>query len=239
MSWLFSRVLVEGFSAAGSWDGGLSAPSNGSPTPQVYSSPDKTTACLSLSRFGMTCRPLTESRGAELLTLYRAAFPVRTSAPLARAKASKAHAQECGERWPASLARYDRGTSSWRTAQLSLLGDLAAFSATWPRSGLMLGGTCWELPTLAPAIGESESGFVPTVLTSEAIGPGLHGNGSHTFRTWFRANSTERRLPLHGEIMMLWPEGWANLGASLATDKFQQWQQQHGACLVGHERQAA
>jgi hypothetical protein len=28
--------------------------------------------------------------------------------------------------------------------------------------------------------------------------------------------------------MMLWPEGWANLGMPLATDKFQQWRQQHG-----------
>jgi hypothetical protein len=28
--------------------------------------------------------------------------------------------------------------------------------------------------------------------------------------------------------MMLWPEGWANLGMPLATDKFRQWLQQHG-----------
>jgi site-specific DNA-cytosine methylase len=33
-----------------------------------------------LSRFGMTFKPLTESRGEELLTLYLAGFPAKTSA---------------------------------------------------------------------------------------------------------------------------------------------------------------
>lgn len=228
MSWLFSRALVEAFSAASCLDGVPSAPSNGSPTPQAYLPPDKTTATWSLSRFGMTCGPLTADRGAALLTWYLAAFPARTSAPQAREQASTASAAACGEQWPASLTRFDPTTCSWRTAQFSLLEGLAVYSATWPRWGLMRAGECWELPTLAPAIEENESGYVPTVLTSEATGPGLHGNGSHNFRTWFRANSTEKRSPLHGEIMMLWPEGWANLGVPLATDKFQQWQRQHG-----------
>jgi len=39
---------------------------------------------------------LMESRGAELLTLYLAAFPVRTSAAQERALESKEADQECG-----------------------------------------------------------------------------------------------------------------------------------------------
>jgi hypothetical protein len=228
MSWLFSQALVEAFSAATCSDGEPSAPSSLSPTPQAFSWPGKTTACSLLSRYGMTCAPLTENRGPDVLMWCLEASLARTSAPQARAVASKANAPASGEKWPESWLKFDPSMCSWKTAQLSLLGDSAPFSGTWPRSGLMRDGMCWELPTSAPAIGESESGFVPTVLTSEATGPGLHGNGSHNFRTWFRENSTERRSPLHGEIMMLWPEGWANLGMPLATDKFQQWRQQHG-----------
>ena len=80
MNWLFSQAL-----AAASWGGTfsageLSAPSNGSPTPQAYLSPDRTTAFSRLSRFGMTFAPLTDDRGADLLTSYRAGFRARTSA---------------------------------------------------------------------------------------------------------------------------------------------------------------
>jgi hypothetical protein len=242
MSWMISRAMleayenslssperVEAFSEANCSDGEPCAPLNGSPMPQAYLPPDRTTATWSLSRYGMTCGPLTEDRGAALLTWYREVFLARTLARREKAPALKAAAPGTGEKWPASLAKYDPARCGWKTAQLSLLEGSEQFLVTWPRSGLMRNGTCWELPTLAPAIGESESGFVPTVLTSEATGPGLHGNGSHNFRTWFRENSTERRSPLHGEIMMLWPEGWANLGAPLETAKFQQWLQQHGA----------
>jgi hypothetical protein len=96
----------------------------------------------------------------------------------------------------------------------------------------MRNGECWALDTPAHATDAIESGFVPTILTSEATGPGLHGNGSHNFRTWFRENSTERRSPRHGEIMMLWPEGWVNAGEPLAMDKFRQWLRLHGSLLA-------
>ena len=78
MSWLFSRALVEAFLPATSSDGEQSAPLSGSPTPQAYCAPDRTTVFSRLSRFGMTFKPLTEDRGEALLMSYRAAFPVRT-----------------------------------------------------------------------------------------------------------------------------------------------------------------
>ena len=80
MSWLFSRALVEAFSEENFWDGEPSAPLNGNPIPQAYCAPDKMTGFSRLSRFGMTFKPLTESRGEELLTLYLAGFPVKTLA---------------------------------------------------------------------------------------------------------------------------------------------------------------
>ena len=80
MSWLFSQALVEAYLEDTSSDGEPSAPLNGNPIPQAYCAPDKMTGFSRLSRFGMTFKPLTESRGKELLTLYLAGFPARTSA---------------------------------------------------------------------------------------------------------------------------------------------------------------
>ena len=82
MSWLFSRVLVEEFLEVISSVGEPSARSNGNPIPQAYCAPDKMTGFFRLSRFGMTYAPLTANRGEELLTLYLAGFPARTSVPL-------------------------------------------------------------------------------------------------------------------------------------------------------------
>jgi DNA (cytosine-5)-methyltransferase 1 len=82
MSWLFSQALVEEFSEAICLDGEQSVQSSGSNTPQAYCAPDKMTGFSRLSRFGMTFKPLTETRGEELLTLYRAGFPAKTYLPL-------------------------------------------------------------------------------------------------------------------------------------------------------------
>lgn len=79
MSWLFSRVLVEEYLGENSLDGEPCVPLNGNLTPQVYLPSDKTTRFWSLSRYGMTCKPLTEPRGEELLMLFRAAFRAKTS----------------------------------------------------------------------------------------------------------------------------------------------------------------
>ena len=78
MSWLFSRVLVEEYLGENSLDGERCALSSGNPTPQVFLPPDKTTRFWNLSRYGMTCKPLTEPRGEELLTLFRAGFHAKT-----------------------------------------------------------------------------------------------------------------------------------------------------------------
>ena len=80
MSWLFSRALVEEFSAGICSAGEPSAPSNGSHTQQAFLSHGKTTGFSRLSPFGMTCRPLTDSLGEAVLTSYLAAFPARTFA---------------------------------------------------------------------------------------------------------------------------------------------------------------
>ena len=91
MTWLISQALmtayenshclpepVEAFSEANCLDGEQFVQLNGESTPQAYCAPDKMKGFSRLSRFGMTFKPLTANLGAELLTWYLAAFPVRT-----------------------------------------------------------------------------------------------------------------------------------------------------------------
>ena len=78
MSWLFSQALVEEYSEGISLDGEQSVLSSGNNIQQAYCAPDKMTEFSRLSRFGMMFKPLTESRGEELLMLFRADFPVKT-----------------------------------------------------------------------------------------------------------------------------------------------------------------
>ena len=80
MSWLFSRVLVEGYSEESSSGGAPFAPSSGTSTPQAYLYSDKTTDTWNPSRFGVTFAPLTVDHGRAVLTSFLEAFPVRTSA---------------------------------------------------------------------------------------------------------------------------------------------------------------
>jgi len=169
MSWLFSQALVAAFLPESCSAGEPSAPSNGSHTQPAYLPPDRMTAFLRLSRFGMTFKPLTADRGAELLMSYLAAFRARTSALPERAQASQASAAECGDTWRGSLARFDPDTSLWKTVQHSLLEDSRSFSVTWPRSGMTVDGQCWELPTLGRRTCATDAGLWQTPVADDSV----------------------------------------------------------------------
>jgi len=162
MSWLFSQALVEEYLAANSLDGEQSAPLNGKPIQQAYCAPDKMMDFSRLSRFGMMFKPLTDILGEELSMSSVVAFHVRTLVPQEKAQELMENDQECGEKWLASFVKYDPDTSSWRTHQCSLLGDLDEFLETWPQWGLMRDGECWEQRTLEQTIRGTESGLLPT-----------------------------------------------------------------------------
>ena len=166
MSWLFSQALVEEYLAANSLDGEQSAPLNGKPTQQAYCAPDKMTAFSRLSRFGMTFKPLPESRGEELSMSSVVAFHVKTLVPQEKAQELTENGQECGEKWRGSFVKYDHDLSLWKTHQCSLLGDLDEFLETWPQWGLMRDGECWEQRTLERRIRGTESGLSPNGVDS-------------------------------------------------------------------------
>lgn len=199
MSWLFSRALVAEYSRAICSDGALSVLSSAMPTPQAFCAPDKTTDFSRPSRFGMTFAPLTESLGADVLTLFLAAFPVRTSASPGPAKDLTASARVSGAKWRASFAKFDRDTHSWKTAQCSLLADSGECSPTWPRSGSMRDGVCSERPMLALRTNATGSGLLPTLTCGgggQTLPPG-------TTRTGMTPDGKKRTVSLQQALCML------------------------------------
>ena len=236
MSWLFSRALVEEYSAAICLDGDQSAQSNSIPTPQAFLPSDRMMDFSRPSRFGMTFGPLTDTLGADVLTWFLEGFPAKTSAQQARVAELTAPALGSGGKWPESLARFSPDSSLWKTAQCSLFGDLDESLETWPKWGLMLDGECWELPTLARPISENEFGFWPTPTAVTATGgAALCKWGGSGARAKLRTMVTEKELngPLNPQWvswLMGWPLGWSSL-LPLETDRFQQWQRQHSECF--------
>jgi hypothetical protein len=135
------------------------------PTAQPFWRNAKPMDACQFSRFGLTLQVLTPARGEALLTWFRAGFLVRTSVSPARATDSTVSDPASGVKWLASFARWNPDTSLWKTAQCSLLEEFTEFSLTWPSSGTMLNGECWERPTLERHISDAEYGFLPTPVT--------------------------------------------------------------------------
>ena len=169
MSFIYSQALVEASSPGKCSDTGLSVLSSGTPTPNLCLWHDKTTDVSRHSRYGMTCKPLTDDLGAELLTSWLAGFPVKTYPQPEKAQESTESAAECGRTWRGWLAKYDPSSSSWKTAQCSFIEDLGESLATFPRSGMTRGGLLWELPMLVHRTSVTGSGYLlPTPVSIDA-----------------------------------------------------------------------
>lgn len=156
------------------------------------------------------------------LNLSVAASPARTSVLLAMEQASKGNAADYGKSSHASLASYDPNTSSWKTSQLCLDGDLAEFSEIWPQAGTMRSGIASQRDSISD-IAESEFGLWPTMCSRD------WRSGATPTRTQFmkRVSSRGNDLPAFlrvliphksgkidpswGEAYMGYPEGWTEL----------------------------
>src|SRR3990172_1182475 len=165
MSFHFSAALVAAYSEACCSDGAQSAPLSTSPTPSLYSSSDRMMAFCRRSRSGMTCEPLMADLGAALLTWYPAVFHANHSA-LPESKTLTPMNGTSGLKQSASLAKYDRTSRSWRTSQHCLAltaqtdeNTLDEYSETWPKSGTMRSGQCWERTIAELRTDESEWGY--------------------------------------------------------------------------------
>jgi len=200
MSWLYSQVLVEEYLAANSLDGEQSVQSNGSHIQQAYCAPDKMMGFSRLSRFGMTFKPLMADHGEALLMSYLEDFRAKTSVQQEKAQELMVKDQECGEKWRASFVKFDHDSSSWKTHQCSLLGDLDEFSETWPQWGLMRNGECWEQRMLEQTIRGTESGLSEKLPTPQST----DYRSKPTSKSWKAKGGVNFSLS-NPEIQAKWP----------------------------------
>jgi len=114
--------------------------------------------------FGLMCEPSTASLGVE-----------RFLSSLEDSHVN--HIQQQGNNWPikiqeicgptspASLARLDHTSSSWKTCQMSLSGHYPEYSKTFPKWGMMRSGVLWQLPKLAHPTNAQDGSSLPTPTT--------------------------------------------------------------------------
>ena len=189
MSFIYSRALVEAFLEDNSSGIHASVPSSGSPSPKPFLWHGKTIKPSRLSRFGIMCKPLTASRGKELLTWWRADFLAKTYQSPAKEKGFLANDLECGLKCSELFAKYNPDTASLKTVQCSLPGVSTGSSLTLPEQGSMRGGLCYRHETLVPRILGNVCGFSHLTPTASegAFGKTLSGGIYH--------------LTIHGKVV--------------------------------------
>ena len=103
-----------------------------------------------------------------------------------------------GQRLTVGFAVFDRASSSWKTSQGSLFADLSASQRPWPKRGILLHGTAFELPKRelrTVASGSSWSEFYPTPSavsygSSQNEGQVPHdrpSRGTPSLKTWAKS----------------------------------------------------
>lgn len=146
---------------------------------------------------------------------------VRTSVSLAVEVVLLESEAGCGGITPGSLARYDPGSSSWRTSQLCLVEGWEQFSGTWPRSGMMRNGTAYPLPTLVPDNFGIEFGLWPTPNATAFKGGrqsprrGVKNPERNNWQDWCSLVLGQRYpVPETAEQVMGYPEGYTEISNS-------------------------
>lgn len=234
------------------------------PTRDGFSSRDSKIGCSQDSRSGMTSPHSTGGHGEAEHIASPADFPAPISPQQTQKEPGfKAPAPVSGGRWRELSVKYDPNTSSWKTHRCLFVVALPWSSVTLPRSGMMLGGVCWELITSEhPTSGTASGSWLPTPTatpygSNRGGGHGRTGKIRYSLSSMARHNlwptpttngldggSGHRRHPnfqpagtLHPaflEWLMGWPIGWTGI-EPLAMDKFPTAMQLHGGCWVGHE----
>ena len=136
--------------------------------------------------------------------------PVKTCLQQEKAQDLMENAQDSGEKWQGSFAKYDQNTHSLRTHQCSLFEDSTEYCATLPKWGSMRTGECWELPMLELNIKETEFGLWPTPTTPSG-GGNCGGSGAYKNAIKNGTHIPHSINPNLYEWLMGWPTGWTDL----------------------------
>ncbi len=149
----------------------------------------------------------------------------------------------CGPKHLRRFARLDRGTSCWKTSQISLLSRTEEeYSGTWQTPFLISEGSSFHIQFWGGILKEKGYGLLPAPQASDGMrlmfsvenlknarrkheekGSHLGSYLAETLAVDYGVSQT----PTLSEVLMGWPIGWSDL-KPLATDKFQSWLRQHG-----------
>lgn len=146
----------------------------------------------------------TEPPQSDQLTLSLEVFPARISLTQAKAPASKASVQDYGQSSPVLLARYDPDGPCWRTSQRCLVEGWTVLRETWPRSGMTVNGTAYQLPPLVPLTGGTGYGLLPTPAGPSGPMPELSHEPKPNQRCYSKKTGKHCQVTLDRYVQM-WP----------------------------------
>ena len=168
-----------------------------------WSTREPSSACVSPAcRFGTTCgrsAPTIQS-APECSTTYAntatklslpGAFLAKIFHARERARAYAEREADCGRNMLVSFAKFDPVSYSWKIPHFLFQGDLATYSQTWPRWGMMVRGECYPLPPWAQDTGATAFGEL-SGAGIEAAGRELKENGISYLATATAANTAAR-----------------------------------------------
>jgi hypothetical protein len=201
MAWLYVPASAGSNSGCSSHSGtstGPSAGSSASPSLSVSSDGGCETACSTTHRSGTTSAPSTADPGvASWISSLRASRASRSASPASNS--AKTTSATCGLKSLECLTKYDPASRSWRTCQGTFDWDSIGSSVTWPTSGSMHNGRCWERETWAHPSDGPAYGWWPTVVASDCRQSGRHTTATGAMNTgtsltdavrlWLRAMS--------------------------------------------------
>jgi hypothetical protein len=239
--WRSSQAQEVASLAERSSDGNASVQSSGSPIPLLYLPPDRMKAFSRLSRSGMTFKPLTEDRGAALLTWYLAGFPAKTSAAAGKGAGIEGERSGMWKHMARIIGEVRPRYVLVENSPILTSRGLELFSGTWPRWGTMRNGECTAQPTSEIATCENDFGFALVTPTASD-----HKRANLSSPCWQkRKNGGVRKAPgtlpeqlawmgfagmlapTLPEKMLCFPNGWTDL-RPLATLSIAEWCALHG-----------
>ena len=148
------------------------------------------------------------------LSLWQEDRPASPSASLEHMRGSrKTILGGSGLRSSMWFAEYDRDTSSWRTPQASLFSDSTTYSESWPASGSMRNGRCYQHAPWVRHTHESACSSWPTPRASDWNGQGSpHTRDRHSWQVKDAVRAWEGIGPLNPDLtgwLMGFPTGWS------------------------------
>jgi len=191
------------------------------------SNDNETESCQS-SQSGTTSVPSTGSLGNRQSILSRRASRVSTSVRREKRLESMERNLPSFLRLCESSMRFDRNTSSWKTAGTLLEMDLEESSLNLHGWGMIVDGVVLEPVTSEPTTKGFGRGLFPTPCAGNEKWNGTFQEGGGSLNKWRETWLGVQLInPGFWEEIMDWPIGWADL-KPLETDKLLEWQQQHG-----------